>query len=82
MNEKDMLMKKIKKYDFALKELNLYLDTHPNCRRALAMFKQYSALRREAADEYAMRFGPIVPEQADDEQMWTWINDPWPWERS
>ncbi|MGN1036403.1 MAG: spore coat protein CotJB, partial [Ruminococcus sp.] len=27
-------MMKIQHYDFALKELNLYLDTHPNCRRA------------------------------------------------
>ena len=31
MNERNILLGKIKKYDFTLKELNLYLDTHPNC---------------------------------------------------
>ncbi len=82
MNEKEMLMRKIKKYDFALKELNLYLDTHPNCRRALAMFRQYSDLRSDAVSEYTARFGPIVPEQSADGQQWAWVADPWPWERS
>ena len=82
MNEKEMLLKAIKKYDFALKELNLYLDTHPNCRRALAMLRKYSELRSKAAAEYSARFGPIVPEQSDSDQHWTWIDDPWPWERS
>ena len=47
MNEKELMMK-IKKYDFALKELNLYLDTHPNCRKALELFKKYKALKEEA----------------------------------
>lgn len=81
MNEKMRLMKKIKEYDFALKELNLYLDTHPNCRRALALFKQYKELRKKAADEYVSKFGPIIPEQSNDDQHWAWIEDPWPWER-
>ena len=30
MTEKQSLMKKIATYDFAIVELNLYLDTHPN----------------------------------------------------
>ena len=41
MNERQRLLNKIKKYDFSLKELNLYLDTHPDCRRALALFNNY-----------------------------------------
>ena len=66
MNERKMLMNKIKKYDFALKELNLYLDTHPNCRRALAMFKKYKELRSAAMDEYVCKFGPVTPDQNND----------------
>ena len=81
MNEQRMLLSKIKKYDFTLKELNLYLDTHPNCRRGLAMFQKYRELRRNAADEYARKFGPLTPEQANDSEHWTWTDDPWPWER-
>lgn len=82
MNEKALLLRKIKKYDFSLKELNLYLDTHPNCRRALALFNNYKQLRQEAVNEYISKFGPLVPEQNNDSQHWDWINDPWPWERS
>ena len=81
MNEKARLRRKIKEYDFALKELNLYLDTHPNCRRALALFKKYKDLRKKAFDEYISQFGPITPEQSNDDQYWSWIEDPWPWER-
>ena len=81
MNEKNMLLSRIKKYDFTLKELNLYLDTHPNCRRALAMFRKYRELRRDAVQEYNKRFGPLTPEQVTDTQSWTWVEDPWPWER-
>ncbi len=81
MNERNMLLSRIKKYDFTLKELNLYLDTHPNCRRALAMFRKYKELRSDAVEEFTKRFGPITPEQVCDTQRWTWVEDPWPWER-
>ena len=82
MNEQKTLLGKIKRYDFTLKELDLYLDTHPNCRRALAMFQKYRELRRKAADEFARLYGPITPEQVASTEKWTWIGDPWPWERS
>lgn len=82
MNEKNILMKRIRQYDFALKELDLYLDTHPACRRGLALFRKYRALREEAVSEYTSRFGPLVPEQSRAEQSWDWTDDPWPWERS
>lgn len=81
MNDKKMLLSKIKKYDFALKELNLYLDTHPECRRALSMFKKYSELRINAIDEYERRFGLLTPDRSVSVERWTWIDDPWPWER-
>jgi len=81
MNEQKMLLSKIKKYDFTLKELNLYLDTHPNCRRGLAMFQKYRKLRENAVDEYTRRFGPLTPEQVNNSERWTWTDDPWPWER-
>ncbi len=80
MNNKAMLMKKIKQLDFTLKELNLYLDTHPNCRRALAMFQKYKALRESAVNDYVRNYGPITPEQSDNTQHWDWIDSPFPWE--
>ncbi len=80
MNTQSALMTKIKQYDFTLKELNLYLDTHPDCRRALAMFQKYRKLREEAVREYNEKFGPITPEQNLNTQRWAWIDEPFPWE--
>ncbi|MBR4628632.1 MAG: spore coat protein CotJB [Ruminococcus sp.] len=82
MNERKMLLAKIKKYDFAIKELNLYLDTHPNCRRALSLYSSYVKLRKEAVSEFTENFGPLTPDMNNDPQNWNWISDPWPWERS
>jgi len=82
VNERKMLLNKIQKYDFAIKELNLYLDTHPDCRRALALFDKYKNIKQAAVDEFNKKFGPLVPEQSSDPQHWSWIDDPWPWERS
>lgn len=81
MNEQKLLFAKIKKYDFTLKELNLYLDTHPNCRNALAMFRKYKELYEKAVEEYTTKYGPINPTQVNSTERWTWTDDPWPWER-
>ena len=81
MNERQQLYNKIQKYSFAIKELNLYLDTHPDCRRALTLFNKYNGLLKSAEEEFARRFGPITPVQTNDSQHWSWIDEPWPWER-
>lgn len=81
MSERELMMK-IKKYDFALKELNLYLDTHPNCTKALSLFSKYKAMKKEAEKEYTEKFGPICPEQSDNPKHWDWVDGKWPWERS
>ena len=81
MNDKQMLLSKIKKYDFTLKELNLYLDTHPNCRRGLSMFERFSKLRAQCIDEYTAKYGPLTPDRNTDTQHWSWVDGKWPWER-
>lgn len=82
MNEREKLLRRIQQYCFALKELNLYLDTHPNCRRALALFSKYRTMKHKAEEEYVRRYGPLTAEQSDDDEHWAWTDEPWPWERS
>lgn len=83
MNDREKLLKTIQMYDFSLYELNLYLDTHPNCQRALNYFKKYLTLKNKAVDEYTRRFGPITAEHLnDDTTSWEWATQPFPWERS
>lgn len=39
---RDAMMCKIMEIDFALNEVVLYLDTHPDCKRALALYHKYA----------------------------------------
>jgi spore coat protein JB len=81
MNEHDLLIK-IQKYSLALHELVLYLDTHPQCPMALALFEKYKMLKSDAENEYVNSFGPICAEQSSNSDHWDWIDGSWPWERS
>lgn len=80
--ERNKLLHTIQMYDFALYELNLYLDTHPDCTEAIKYFRQYKELRNCAYDEYSSRFGPLTAVLNNCESHWEWIDEPWPWERS
>lgn len=59
---------------FAAWELRLYLNTHPNDEKALALFRRLCKEVRAA--NYATSF------LTDDDcaSGWSWVNNPWPWE--
>ena len=80
MTEQDKLLNTIRKYDFAMYELNLYLDTHRKCSDALAYFRKYKELREKAVSEYTEKFGPLMADKAAEGQTWSWTNGPWPWQ--
>lgn len=81
MKNRNELMHCIQRYDFALYDLMLYLDTHPRCREAMQLYAKYRKQREEAVAEYVSRFGPITALQSDTEKRWNWGNGPYPWER-
>lgn len=70
----------IDKVSFAVMEFTLYLDSHPRDRNAIECFNHYAALRREALQMYAERFGPLTIDTANPEEFWKWAEQPWPWE--
>ncbi len=81
MDNRVAMMQRIKAYDFALVEMNLYLDTHPDDCQALALFKMYREKRSQLVEEYEALFGPyIVTVDNVQGDTFTWINDPWPWD--
>lgn len=81
MTEKN-LMCAIQMYDFYLYELNLYLDTHPSDPEALALFKETNEKRKAAYKAYVDKYGPITAKQFTEGDYFTWVDGPWPWERS
>ena len=79
MNDRKALMKEIMAHAFAAHDWNLYLDTHPNDRLGLEMFRRMADKTAELKAKYAKEFGPIVAEDVENTHEWTWVNDPWPW---
>lgn len=67
--------------EFVVTELGLYLDTHPEDAEAFALFQQYAALEKEGRDRYVKLYGPLYQTEAAQRDSYTWLCDPWPWER-
>lgn len=65
---------------FAVQELALYLDTHPEDKEALTLYRGYQKLLSEGSQTYAQKYGPMTHGTPVDHTGYTWINDPWPWE--
>lgn len=65
---------------FAVNELALYLDTHPEDKEALELYRQYQNLYATLSEEFARKYGPMNHAMPSDQETYTWINDPWPWE--
>lgn len=72
-------MKELMALGFAVYELGLYLDTHPDDSEAELMFQKYNKLYAEGVAEYERRYGPLqITSSCSD--GFDWVNDPWPWD--
>lgn len=79
MNSREILLKKLSSYAFAVHELKLFLDTHPNDSETLKKIQEYEPKAKELKAEYEEKYGPIN-RKTDNTSFWSWVNDPWPWE--
>ena len=77
--KREEMMMQIRELDFAIIELGLYLDTHPEDRRALCMHNAYSREVKELKDKYQKVYGPLTMDYPCNK--WRWLEEPWPWER-
>ena len=79
VTDREILIKKISTYFFAIHEYRLYLDTHPKCEVTIKKIKECEAKLKPLIEEYEEKYGPLK-KQNDNPKKWTWVNDPWPWE--
>ena len=73
----------LQQIDFALVELTLYLDTHPNDPDALSQFNQLSEERKEVAEIFESAYGPLLQyghSSNPSPDKWEWSESPWPWQ--
>lgn len=72
------LMHQIKCYNFAVIELALYLDTHPDDERAICLHNNYAKTLKDLKDKYQKVYGPLSIYYPCNK--WRWLEEPWPWE--
>lgn len=78
-NDREAKLYNVMCYSFAINDMNLYLDVHPDDRRALALLKELIMEEEKAKKEYIMSYGPLnVCDTKGDK--FSWIDGPWSWE--
>lgn len=78
-NDREAKLYNVMCYSFAITDMNLYLDTHPEDKRALAFLKELIMEEEKAKKEYIMNYGPLnICDTKGDK--FEWVNGPWPWE--
>lgn len=78
-NDKERLLYQVMAYSFAINDLNLYLDLHPDNKGMLDLFKKYVKEEKELCREYVNKYGSLEVNEVKG-QKFDWINSPWPWE--
>ena len=65
---------------FALDDLALYLDTHPDCQAGLQMFESLQEQYQAAVVAYEAEIGPLRRSSGICNDYWQWADSPAPWE--
>ena len=78
--DKAKLMKTITQASFAMDDVRLFLDTHPNCQEALEYYSKAKKIRDKAWDIYTENFGPLDMYGCNGDDKWMWNKGPMPWE--
>ena len=79
MISRSRLMRQIQTLAFAAHETALYLDGHPDDRRAVAYYNMQNEKLADAVAEFERNYGPLTANGFDGDGSWTWIRGPWPW---
>lgn len=70
MSQKQLLQW-INMVSFAVNDITLYLDTHPDDEEALNYLKHYKELRKQGLRAYADQYGPLTIDSAKVGDHWT-----------
>lgn len=77
--DRDKLIKQIMTADFVLHETALFLDTHPENKKALEYYKLAQKRREELAEQHRKSYGPLTYYEVRYDS-WNWVDTPWPWQ--
>lgn len=81
---REELMSQIAGISFAINDLTLYLDTHPDCPDGTPLFYELTGKRLELLAEYAKKFYPLTQSSMVtgglNPDCYSWSEGPMPWE--
>ena len=75
------LLDEIRRLSFVKVELELYLDTHPNCRVALDYYHRTVDALNKLMEQYHATGHLVRAEGSQSEDEWEWVKTPWPWQK-
>ena len=81
---REEMMSRLAAVSFALNDLTLYLDTHPDCPKGTELFYQLLDERLNLLSEFATKFYPLTQISMItghyDKEEYGWSEGPMPWE--
>ena len=77
---REELFYKIQSVSFAMEDVRLYLDTHPDDIAAYEYYDAYKKIRAKSVNQYNRFFEPLDAYNIKREENWSWYTNPWPWE--
>ena len=80
-NSRSELLKKIQETDFFAYDLQLYLNTHPRCERALKLYVKTVEESKKLKAEFEGKYGPLTATSTPAAIPWQWSKNPWTWEK-
>lgn len=78
---KAALLRNITEVSFAMDELRLFLDTHPDCTAALSDFTARMEQRADLLAEYTEKYGSLDSYYPGADNGWGWNCAPMPWKK-
>ena len=79
MTDREMLLKKIGTYKFAITDIDMFLNTHPGDTEMLRKRGKYAEELAPLVKKYEEQFGPLTKDESS-ANKWAWVKDPWPWD--
>lgn len=73
------MMQQIHEASFAMDDVLLFLDTHPDDTEAMNYYRSVVNMRKNALDAYQRQFGPLLVDNVTS-GTWDWVTEKWPWE--
>ena len=82
--DRETMMSNLAAISFAINDLTLYLDTHPDCPNGTSLFYELLEKRLHLLIEFAEKFYPLTQTSmvagSFDQKRYGWSEGPMPWE--